>query len=171
MHWAIRIRNKLVQIEQFICAITMFALVCTVTWGVLERYVIKAGSGWADELSRYLCIYSMMIGVGLCVARGAHVGVEVFVRVLPEGVQRKIEYLSYILCMVFTVILTYVGFEYFNRLLNTMQLTATIEFPIAYAYLAIPLGGVLMTIHYILKLAAFDEEHQEAKDSMVEVQP
>ena len=168
MHWAIRVRNKLVQAEQVFCAITMFALVCTVSWGVVERYILKMGSGWPDELARYLTIYAMMIGAGLCVARGAHVGVEVFVRMLPPHIQRVAEFLSYIMCTVFTVVLAYVGFDYFNRLLARGQLTPTIEFPIAYCYLAIPIGGVLMTLHYVLKLIAFKAEAEEAKNAVVE---
>ena len=159
--WAIRFRNKLVQIEQFLCAAGMFTLVCTVSWGVVERYILKAGSGWPDELARYICTWAMLIGAGLCVARGAHVGVEAFVQVLPGRLQRRVEYLSYVLCCVFTIGLSYVGFQYFGRLLSSKQLTPTIEFPIAYAYLAIPIGGVLMTTHYLFKLLAFKQEYQE----------
>lgn len=168
MHWAIRVRNTLVHIEQAICAVAMTALVCTVSWGVLERYVFRTGSGIPDELSRYLCIYAMMIGAGLCVARGAHVGVEVFVRMLQPKTQRIVEFISYIMCVIFCAVLAYVGFQYFGRLLATMQLTATIEFPIAYAYLAIPLGAMLMIAHYLLKLFAFQAEHEEAKQLAVE---
>ena len=168
MHWAIRIRNKLVQVEQFICAVAMFALVCTVSWGVVERYILKMGSGWPDELSRYLSTWTMMIGAGLCVARGAHVGVEVFVRALPPAIQRKIEFVSYIMCLIFTVTLAGVGWQYFGRLMTSMQLTPTIEFPIGYAYLAIPAGAVLMTIHYLLKLIAFEAEHKEAQAAVTE---
>ena len=169
MHWAIRLRNAMVQIEQCICAVSMFALVCTVTWGVVERYILKMGSGWPDELARYLCTWAMMIGAGLCVARGAHIGVEAFVHMLPEHIQRPVEYIGYIMCCAFTLGLTYVGFQYFGRLLGTMQLTPTIEFPIAYAYLAIPAGGALMSIHYLIKLAAFKEEHKEKRQAKVEV--
>ncbi len=168
MHWAIRVRNKLVQVEQAICALSMFALVCIVSWGVVERYILHTGSGYPDELGRYVTIYAMMIGAGLCVARGAHVGVEVFVRMLPERSQRLLEFVSYIMCIVFTVVLAYVGFDYFDRLLTRMQLTPTIEFPIAYCYLAIPVGAVLMTFHYLLKLIAFQAEHEEAKLTTVE---
>ena len=163
MHWAIRFRNKLVQIEQFICAVAMFALVCTVSWGVVERYILKVGSGWPDELSRYLCTWAMLIGAGLCVARGAHVGVEVFVRALPQNIQRGVEFISYIMCLIFTTVLAYVGWQYFGRLMNSMQLTPTIEFPIAYAYLAIPAGAALMTVHYLIKIVAFKAEYEEAQ--------
>ena len=168
MHWAIRFRNRLVQIEQFICAAAMFALVCTVSWGVVERYILRMGSGWPDELARYLCIWAMMIGVGLCVARGAHVGVEAFVRMLPDHFQRPLEFTAHVMCCAFTVCLSYVGFQYFGRLLRSMQLTPTIEFPIAYCYLAIPVGGVLMTIHYLIKIVAFKEEQQEKREAAVE---
>ncbi|MDR2727275.1 MAG: TRAP transporter small permease, partial [Deltaproteobacteria bacterium] len=139
--------------------------VCTVSWGVVERYILKVGSGWPDELARYICTWAMMIGAGLCVARGAHIGVEAFVNMLPERLQRPLEFIGYILCCVFTICLSYVGFQYFGRLLRTMQLTPTIEFPIAYAYLAIPIGGVLMTVHYLIKVAAFREERQEKREA------
>ena len=162
MHWAIRLRNKLMQIEQFICAVAMFILVCTVFWGVLERYVFKMGSGYPDEMARYLCIWAMMIGSGLCAARGAHIGVEAFVQMLPKHLHRPMAYLSHSLCCVFTITLACVGFQYFGRLLRSMQLTPTIEFPIAYCYLAIPIGGVLMTIHYLIKIVALDEESKGA---------
>jgi C4-dicarboxylate transporter DctQ subunit len=170
MHWAIRARNALVRVEQAFCAISMLLLVCTVSWGVVERYILRVGSGWPDELSRYLCTYAMMIGAGMCVARGTHIGVEVFVRMCPDAVQRVLEYVACVLCTVFTVTLAVVGFQYVGRLFRSMQLTPTIEFPIAYAYLAIPIGGVLMTVHYLLKLIAFKAEHEEVVEKPLTVE-
>ena len=159
MHWATNVSNKLERMEQTVSGLCMLALVITVLWGIVERYILKMGSGWPDELSRYLCIYAMMVGSGLAAARGAHVGVEVFVRTLSPNLRRKVEWLAYAASLIFTIALASVGFEYFGRLLRTMQRTPTIEFPIAYAYLAIPVGAVLMTLHYLLKLIAFRAEH------------
>lgn len=161
--FAIRLRDALVRIEQFVCSITVFSLVMIVAWGVVERYILRWGTGWTDELSRYVCIWAMMIGAGLGVVRGAHVGVEVFVRMLPKKFQLFIEFVSYILCIIFTIALSCVGVEYFEKLIKTHQLTPTLEFPIAYAYLAIPAGAMLMSLHYLIKIVAFKAEHEEAR--------
>ncbi len=149
---ALVVRHKLVTVEKFLCATMLFALMCIVSWGIIERYILKIGTGWPDELSRYVCIYAMMFGASLGVVRGSHIGVEVFVRVLPQAWQKRIEILGYILCGIFTFSLALVGWQYFNKLLVANQLTPTMEFPIAYAYLAIPVGALLMTLHYVIKL-------------------
>ena len=150
-YWAKRVRDGLVRVEWTICGLLILSLMCIVFWGVLERYVLRMGTGWPDEISRYICIWGMMFGACLGVVRGAHVGVEVFVRMLPLRMQHHIERLGCVICGLFTLWLARIGWALVQRLLETGQLTATIEFPIAYAYLAIPVGTLLMTVHYALQ--------------------
>ena len=152
LQFANRLRRILFRIESTVCGTLIFSLMCIVFWGVIERYVLRMGTGWPDELARYICVWAIMLGACLGVVRGAHVGIEVFVRMVPASIQLYIERLGYVLCGFFTIWLAWVGWTMVDKLLQTGQLTATIEIPIAYAYMAIPVGALLMTVHYVLQL-------------------
>ncbi len=154
-------RQVLFRIESTLCGVMIFALMCIVFWGVIERYVLRMGTGWPDELARYICVWAIMLGACLGVVRGAHVGVEVFVRMLPRGLHVPVERLGCLLCGLFTLWLARVGWDMVAKLLSTGQLTATIEIPIAYAYLAIPVGALLMTVHYGLQIILAGSEGGE----------
>ena len=159
--FANRVRHILFRIESTVCGVLIFALMSIVFWGVIERYVLRMGTGWPDELARYICVWAIMLGACLGVVRGAHVGIEVFVRMLPPRMQLHIERLGYLLCGFFTIWLARVGWAMVDKLLQTGQLTATIEIPIAYAYMAIPVGALLMTVHYALQLMLAGSELKE----------
>ena len=95
------LKERLVRIEVFACGLLLIVMTLVISYGMFERFVIRHGIGWTDELSRYVSIWAIFFGASLGIVRGTHVGVEVFVRCLPEAVQRIAEKLSLLICTIF----------------------------------------------------------------------
>lgn len=89
--------------------------------------------------------------------RGSHIGVEVFVHMLPERIQAVVHKLTLLICSVFTGVLTYYASIYFMRLLNSGQLTPGLQVPLCWAFLAVPVGLALMCTHFVIQLFLKDE--------------
>jgi C4-dicarboxylate transporter DctQ subunit len=133
------------------------ALVALVTlWGIFERYVLRGGFAVSDELARYINVYCIFLGACLGVVKGSHVGVDVFVRIIPARFQKALGSMAYAVSAAFCATIAYTGFSYFQRLYASGQITVSLHIPICFVFLAIPLGCALMCIHYILRLALGD---------------
>ena len=139
-------------IEDHLIAALLIAMTAITFWGVITRFVINDSSSWSEEASRYLSIWAVFIGASLGVKKGAHIGVEAFVVALPKRAQRYAGIITSLCCLVFCVALTYIGGDYTQRLMSTGQLSPAMRIPIVFAYAAVPVGCLLMSIRYLLKL-------------------
>jgi len=148
----LKLENRLVSIEKLLCSTLLFALIFVTVWGVFERFVLHIGMGWTDEVARYISIYAVFIGASLGVYKSAHVGVDVFVRILPASMNKTMANLSYLLSGFFCLIISWTGFSYFLRLEASHQVSTALRIPICWIFFAIPFGCFLMMLHYIARV-------------------
>lgn len=151
------VRSTLIRIEEFFVSVLMIAMTTVISYGIFERYVIQHGAGWTDELSRYISIAAIFFGASLGIVKGAHVGVEVFVKLLPQSLQAVCARLASLICTAFMGVMAYYGFIYFLRLFKTGQVTPALQFPLCYAFLAVPVGCSLMCAHFLIQLLLTEE--------------
>lgn len=150
MLFLLRLQAVLIRIEEYIAAWLLIAMTTVVFWGILERFVIQSGFGFTDELSRYISIWAVFFGGCLGVVKNAHIGVEVFVKPLPQRFQRPLAVLANTLCMLFMGLAAWHGWEYFIRLGKTTQTSPAMGIPMALVFLAVPIGCALMCVHYLV---------------------
>lgn len=151
-----RILNKiddvLTFIEEHMIAVLLFVMMGIAFYGVIARFVLHNSLSWGDESSRYLSIWAVFLGASLGVKKGAHIGVEAFVMMAPEKAQKYIMILTTLIGITFCCAVTFIGFDYTLKLLKTGQLSPGMHIPIAWAYAAVPVGCLLMTLRYIMLL-------------------
>lgn len=152
----LKLENRLVIIEKFLCSTLLFALIFVTVWGVFERFVLHIGMGWTDEVARYISIYAVFIGASLGVYKSTHVGVDVFVRILPNSMNRFMAIISCVLSGIFCALIAWTGFFYFLRLEASQQVSTALRIPVCWIFLAIPLGCFLMMLHYIARIILGD---------------
>ena len=151
-----RILNKiddvLTAIEENIIAILLFVMMGIAFYGVIARFILHNSLSWGDESSRYLSIWAVFIGASLGIKKGAHIGVEAFVMMAPQKVQKYIMILTTVIGIAFCCAVTFIGFDYTLKLLRTGQMSPGMRIPIVWAYAAVPVGCLLMTLRYIMQL-------------------
>ena len=153
-----RLKERLVWVENKACGVLLILMTAVISYGIFERYVIRHGVGWTDELSRYVSIWAIFLGASLGIVKGAHVGVEVFVHLLPERWQYYAGKFSMLICTLFTGCLTFSAFEYFLRLLHSGQITPAMQIPMCWAFLAVPVGCAFMCLHFFIELVTTKEK-------------
>ena len=79
-----KIDEKLMKIEECIVAVLLFIMTIAIFVAVVERFVIQLGLTWVEEFARYLSVWAAFVGAGLAVKKGAHIGIEAFVQILPK---------------------------------------------------------------------------------------
>lgn len=130
---------------------------------VVLRYWFKSGLVWADEFTRYCIIWVTFIGSSLAVREGAHLAVTALLEVLKGAAKNIIIGISHIISIIFTIFLTVYGTSNVMQAAASNQLTPSMEVPIYIIYIAIPLGGVLMTFRYMQELAKLIKNMQEGE--------
>ena len=117
---------------------------------VIYRYILHASLSWSEEVSRYCMIYTVFIGV----EAGTHTGVDALVMVLPKKLKEIVILIERIICLLLSVVFFVLSAELVMQLMQSGQKSATLFIPIAFAYLAMPigfLGGVIRSIQNVVK--------------------
>ncbi len=98
--------EKLIEIPVFLLSVAMFAIVMA---GVVSRYVLRSPFSWTEELSRYLMIWMAFLSVSLGIWRQEHIGVSMFIKMLPRLLAKCVIYLSNFLVLYFLYVLLVYG--------------------------------------------------------------
>lgn len=135
-------------IEDFILAVGISSASVILFANVVLRYAFNSGWEWAEEVARYTIVWLVFLGGSVCARKGMHLAVDAAtVRMKPAG-QRTIRIIVDGICIVFCLFLVICGKELVDLAYETEQVTAALEFPIYWVYLAIPTGGALMAIRF-----------------------
>jgi len=100
------------------------------------------GLYWSEEIIRYACIWMVFLCSGLTIRYGIHFRVDLLLARLPKAAAISLGLFAVALMIWFEVVLIWFGSQV--TLLNMEQQSTSLEFPMGYVYVAIPIGGVLM---------------------------
>lgn len=129
------------------CAVAVVALTVTVSLQVFNRFVLKTPLAWSEDLAMLLFQWVVFLGAALGVKRLRHFGIELVVRKFPASVRRWVELATPAVMAIVALVMIVQGWVLvgFNRTRTfpTMDLTYT------WAFLPIPLAGVLILIYLV----------------------
>ena len=137
------------------------AMVIVTTLQVVFRVFFNALT-WSEELSRYLLVWGTFFGATLAYKRGNHIAVTFIVDLLPVRMRTAFRILSFLLSMVFFVIIAVQGMKMIQ--MQVFQISPAMSLPMKHVYLSIPLSLLVMTIHALSGIfeTFYDEAEKEA---------
>lgn len=128
-------------------------LVVTVVIVILQvfyRYVLNSSLSWSEEAARYLFIWAAVLGFSSCIESGRLFRFEMLAAHLPPAGKRVCALLYFAAAAALVWVLVVNG-----SLLawHTLQQTSpAMGLPMAVPYAALPVGGLLMALHFIAGL-------------------
>ena len=125
------------------------AMTVVVFLQIFFRFVIKGPLPWSEELARYLMVWAVFIGASMGAKEGAHIGVKALVSVLPLPAKRVAVVLAGLLSLAFCLLIVVLSWEVVMFQTSSGQLSPAMEIPIYWAYLAVPVGSLLMGLRFI----------------------
>lgn len=99
-------------IEETFIAFVLGIMVMVTFANVIARYVFNDNLLWALETTVFLFAWLVLIGASYCVKKNAHLGVDVFVRMLPAGLQRMVTLIAGLFCLSFALLVLYGAWTY-----------------------------------------------------------
>lgn len=109
---------------------------------VLRGVPGSGGLYWSEEIIRYACIWMVFLCSGLTIRYGIHFRVDLLLHRLPKRAAIGLGLFAVVVMVWFEAVLIWFGSKV--TLQNMGQQSTSLEFPMGYVYIAIPIGGVLM---------------------------
>src|ERR1700691_5917216 len=124
---------------------------------VFGRYIDPAGAiTWAEEVIVYIAVWAVMIIASQLVRADGHVRPDLVLRLLRPGAQRWVEMFNCLVAIAFTFGMVWYGWQ----VVDTAQMldqrsSSDLQFPLWIYYAALPTGGLLMLIRYVIRLLRY----------------
>ncbi len=143
------LRRFVETLEESIIAF-IFAVMVLVTFSqVVARYVFNAGAVWALELTTFAFAWLVLIGVSYGIRRSAHIGVDAFVRLFPNPVQRFFGLVTVGAGLLYAGIILTGAFEYVGKLYRIGIGAVDLPIPRWIPYSVLVLSMVLMILRLL----------------------
>ncbi len=153
---------------EFAVIVLMATLVADVLWGVLTRtsgtfvawletkdiligsWLPKGQAKWSEEIATNLLMWVSLLGACVAYNSKAHLGVDYFVSKLHDSTRPLVTIVVNVLVGLFSVIVMLVGgYILVSDTFRSGQLSAALEIPQGYYYLAVPISGIFMILYCI----------------------
>ncbi len=124
---------------------------------VLGRYFFPQHAiAWAEEVIVYLVVWGVMIISSQLVRTDGHVRPDLVLRILPAGAQRWLEVFNCLVALGFCGGMLWYGIEIVQTSLLLDETSSTgLAFPMWIYYAALPAGGFLMSVRYIVRFLRY----------------
>lgn len=82
------VRNLVTKLEETFLSLLLVAMTLLVFVEVVMRFGFNTGIHWAQEMTLLLAAWFVLYGASYGIKVGAHIGVDVFVKMLPRNAHR-----------------------------------------------------------------------------------
>lgn len=113
-------------------------IVCATMAQVIFRYVVLSPLPWSEELARYCFVWIVFLGGAIGLSRGAHLGVDLLVNLLPFKLQRAMETLSSVCIVIFALVVINASLPVLQ--MNMYQRSPALGLQMSWVYAAIPIS-------------------------------
>lgn len=137
--------------EEVLLGAAMVAMFAILLLQTVLRYCFNAALKWPEELSRYVFIWYVFVGMSYCERYHTHLIVDFLTAFFPKikGVYSIIGDIS---VLIFSGVMAAAGVSKLQSLMASHQLSPAMEIPMFYCYLALEVGFVLCVIRSVQSL-------------------
>lgn len=112
----IMIRRVIDHFEESFLSLLMVSMTLLVFAEVVLRFGFNTGIHWAQEVTLLIAAWFVLYGASYGVKVGAHIGVDVFVKLLPNKVHRFLTLLAIVLALVYCGMFIYGSWIYLAKM-------------------------------------------------------
>ncbi|MDQ0207188.1 TRAP transporter small permease [Alkalicoccobacillus murimartini] len=145
-------------IDDFLSAVALAGIILLISLNVFFRFVLNNPITWTEEISLALFIWLVFVGLSSAMKTNSHVGIDYFVRKLPERWRFRLQ----VFRLVFIFALTLVVFVYWGAAFaihGVAKVTPVLGVSYTFITLAVPVGSVLVLYHLIRVFIRKDRDY------------
>jgi TRAP-type C4-dicarboxylate transport system permease small subunit len=149
--------------NRWVLILILAAMSVIIFTNVVLRYAFGESIQWAEEVSRHLMIWLTFLGAGPVLRYGGHIAVENLQDALPRGAAVALRVLVATLMFGFFGFMVWYGWLYMER--TQFQMTPATQVPMSWVYASMPVGGILLAVHWLFVVRGYVRERAFATDA------
>lgn len=129
-------------------SLLMGVMVGNVLWQVASRYLVGEPSVFTDELANFLLIWVGLLGAAYASGKKMHLAIDILPNRLTGKRKQRLSWLISFFVILFALLVMVIGgirLVYLTLVLQ--QLSPSLQIPLGYIYVVLPLSG-LFIIYY-----------------------
>ncbi len=138
--------------ESTILIITLLLMSVFIGLQVFMRYVMQASLSWSEEISRYLFIFLINIGISYGVKQDRHVAISLFINIFSEKVKKYLLIVSDLLFLIFSIVIVVHGMQVVDMINRFGQKSPAVGIPMWVVYIGTPLGFSLVSLRLVQRI-------------------
>lgn len=158
----LRFCDTLVRAAQVAVMGLVAAMTVIILLGVFFRYVLGNALPWTEETSRYLMIWMGFLGTGVALREGSHVAMSLFLDMTAPPLRRMMTQVIRCLSLFFLIGVIWAGGILVWSI--SSQITPVLRISMAWPYLAIPVGCLLIALEMVALMLADPEAPGNCSD-------
>ena len=118
---------------------------------IVLRYTFQIGLLWNEVALQHFTLWLALLGAALATCEKRHISIDILTRLLPAHLIQVTNVLIQIISFIVVGILTYTSFEFIrDEQMSSATLVGNV--PIWWAKMIIPIGFVLIGLHFALHI-------------------
>lgn len=150
--YILRLDREVARWERVAAVLLLAITVCIVILQIFFRYVLNDSLSWSEEAARYLFIWAAVLGFSSSIEARRLFSFDMVATMLPPAGKLVCRALYGVAVVVFVWALVVHGGYLASITMN--QSSPAMNMPMSIAYAALPVGGVLMTLHFVAALSS-----------------
>lgn len=106
------------RIEEKVIALILGLMTAITFANVIARYVFNSNILWALELTVFLFAWLVLLGASYAVKKGAHLGVDILINMMPEKPRRILGLITVSICIIFSLLMLKGSWDYWANFAN-----------------------------------------------------
>jgi TRAP-type C4-dicarboxylate transport system permease small subunit len=148
-----RLINGLTMVAGYLSGLAILAATLIIVEQVLVRYVLGAPTIWQVEIAVYLLIAATFLGAPYGLKQNAHINIDILVVFLPERIRKWLDMVTSFVALLFCLFLAWRGcVMWWEAFEGGWRSSSLLSFPLIYPYALLPLGMILTSLLYMLRL-------------------
>jgi TRAP-type C4-dicarboxylate transport system permease small subunit len=150
------ISDKVNAFAKVILTVSATLMVTAVFAQIICRYVFKTPLSWSEELARYLFMWTTFLGASVGLRYNSLPNITLGLKLFPQKIRPYLYLVTHALGILFCYHFVVYGTDLVLQVIPDKS--PGLDFTIAWAYAALPLGGLFMFIHSLFLVAEQSEE-------------
>ncbi|MPY82350.1 MAG: TRAP transporter small permease subunit [Actinophytocola sp.] len=143
----------------YLSAVLVLASMLIISYAAVLRYLVGASTIWQTELVTYLLMFAAFCGGAYGLQHGDQVKIDLVVTRLGPRTQRVVRLVAAILGCCFVAALAVMAFDMWWETTREGMTSGTAwDVPLTYPHLILPVGMTLLTLQYLVVIAAIIQE-------------
>ncbi|PAE95313.1 MAG: C4-dicarboxylate transport system permease small protein [Shouchella clausii] len=149
-------------LDDYLGVLALSGIIVLISANVFFRFVLNSPITWTEEVSLALFIWLTFIGISSGIKHNSHVGIDYFVRKMPEKIRHYVQVARLVVILAATI-LVFVYWGAAFAIHGVAKVTPVLGISYTFINLAVPIGSLLAVFHLLKVFLKRDRAyiHQE----------